>query len=243
MPLLRVRDLTLSAPGAAPLSGVSFDVGRGEIVGIAGLRGSGTSEVLSSLFGAFGPAARGEVTLASRRFEIASPARSIEQGVLFLANDRKKTVLPDLTLPENITLSSLESLARHGLLPLEKEASLARSLTASLRVATPSLESPARALSGGNQQKVALLRCLCAEPKVLLLDEPTRGVDIGAKADIHSSLRSLAAGGKAILLVTSELPELLGVCDRILVLRRGRVAATLEKLSFSRDRLRLALDG
>ncbi len=242
-PLLEVRRLALSAPGASPLHDVSFTVGRGEIVGLAGLRGSGTSETLAALFGAFGEAARGDVRLDGAPFTLASPAQSIAQGLVYLANERRKTVLYDLDITENITLSSLARLAEYGLLPLAHEVEIAAEMTGKLPVAAPSLRAPARALSGGNQQKVAVLRCLAAGPKALLFDEPTRGVDIGAKADIHRALQALAAEGKGIVVVTSELPELLSLCDRIVVLRRGHVAATLEKKDFSRDGLRLALDG
>lgn len=242
-PLLVVRGLTLSAPGQAPLRDVSFTALRGEILGIAGLRGSGASELLAALFGVHGARARADITLAGVPFEIASPARSIAQGLVYLASDRKKTVLPDLDITENITLTTLQTLAAYGLLPLTRESALARAMTSRLHVAAPSLRALARALSGGNQQKVALLRCLAPDPRVLLFDEPTRGVDIGAKSDIHRSLRALADEGKTILLATSELPELLTLCDRILVLRRGALAETLEKPSFSRDALRLSLDG
>ncbi|MFO0591736.1 MAG: sugar ABC transporter ATP-binding protein [Polyangiaceae bacterium] len=242
-PLLGVRGLTLAASGAAPLHDVTLSVGRGEIVGLAGLRGSGTSETLAALFGVHGSLARGEVRLGGAPFEIASPARSITQGLVCLANDRRKTVLPDLTIAENITLSSLAAEFGYGLLSPGRERAIATEQDARLHVVASSLESPARALSGGNQQKTALLRCLAVRPRALLLDEPTRGVDIGAKSEIHRTLRALADEGIAILVVTSELPELLSLCDRIVVLRRGRTAATLEKKDFSRDGLRLSLDG
>ena len=242
-PLLSVRGLTLAAAGAAPLHDVTLSVDRGEIVGLAGLRGSGTSETLAALFGVHGPSARGEVRLGGAPFEIASPARSIAQGLVCLANDRRKTVLPDLTIAENITLSSLAAEFGYGLITPGRDRAIATEQDARLHVVASSLDAPARALSGGNQQKTALLRCLAVRPRALLLDEPTRGVDIGAKSDIHRTLRALANEGIAILVVTSELPELLSLCDRIVVLRRGRSAATLEKKDFSRDGLRLSLDG
>ena len=242
-PALEVRGLQLAVPGVSPLHDVSFEVGRGEIVGLAGLRGSGASETLAALFGAFGARARGDVRLAGAPFALASPARSIDQGLVFLANERRKTVLPDLDITENITLSSLARLAEYGLLRLKGEALIAGKMTARLPVSAPSLRTAAGALSGGNQQKVALLRCLAAGPKVLLADEPTRGVDIGAKGDIHRALGELAAEGMGLVVVTSELPELLSLCDRIVVLWRGRVAASLKKKDFSREGLRLALDG
>lgn len=239
---LDVQGLRLDVRGVAPLHGVSFRVGCGEIVGLAGLRGAGASEVLAALFGAFGAAATGEVRLGGAPFVIEGPARSIAQGLVYLANDRKKTVLYDLDVVENVTLSSLAKVAPFGVVSLDREARVAAEMTGRLRVAAPSLHAPARALSGGNQQKVALLRCLAAGPGVLLLDEPTRGVDLGAKAEIHRALRAIAAGGTGIALVASELPELLDLCDRVVVLARGRVTTTLEKKDFSREGLRLALD-
>lgn len=263
-PVLRVRDLALEAPGAAALRGASFTVGYGEIVGLAGLRGAGASEALAALFGVFGAAARGdakhgvrdeaalggapfvgvrgEVTLEGRPFVIDSPARSIAQGLVYLASDRKKTVLYDLDITENVTLSSLGEHAPRGVVARAREARVAAEMTARLRVAAPSLRAPARALSGGNQQKVALLRCLAARPRVLLLDEPTRGVDVGAKAEIHRALRAIASEGTGVALVASELPELLDVCDRVVVLARGRVTAVLDRKDLTREALRLSLD-
>jgi ABC-type sugar transport system ATPase subunit len=242
VPVLAVRDLRLEAPGVAPLHGVSFAAAAGEIVGLAGLRGSGASEVLAALFGAFGSRAHGDVRIDGAPLAIETPARAIAAGLMFLANDRRKTVLYDLSVSENITLSRLAELARWGVLPLAEEARLAKEMIDRLRVVTPSLETAARALSGGNQQKVALLRCVAAGPRALLCDEPTRGVDVSAKADIHRSLRALAAAGKALVVVGSELLELLELCDRIVVMWRGRVTKTLEKKDFSREGLRLALD-
>lgn len=242
-PLLSVRGLALSATGAAPLHDVTLSIHRGEIVGLAGLRGSGTSEALAALFGVHGPEARGEVRLEGAPFVIESPSRSIAQGLVCLANDRKKTVLPDLDIVENITLSSLPQQFEYGVLSPKQEEEIAARMDSHLHVVAPSTRTLARALSGGNQQKVAVLRCLTANPKVLLFDEPTRGVDVGAKADIHRALRSLAAEGKAILIATTELSELLSLCDRVVVLRRGRSAATLEKKDFSREGLRHLLDG
>ena len=240
--LLTVRDLHLDHPGASPLRGVSFSLAAGEIVGLAGLRGSGTSETLASLFGVFGPAARAAVSLGGAPFVIDSPARSIAQGLVLLANDRKKTVFGDLSITENITLSSLARLAPRGVVDLAAESSVTADMTARLRVAAPGPTALARSLSGGNQQKVALLRCVAAGPRVLLLDEPTRGVDVGAKAEIHRTLRALAAEGRGLLVITSELGELIDLCDRVLVLARGRITETLARPDLTRERLRLALD-
>ena len=240
--LLTVRDLYLDHPGVSPLRGLSFSIAPGEIVGLAGLRGSGAGEALAALFGAFGRSARAAVTLAGEPFAIESPARSIAQGLVLLANDRKKTVFGDLTIAENVTLSSLARLAPRALLDLAAELRLTSEMTARLRVAAPGPTALARSLSGGNQQKVALLRCVAAGPRVLLLDEPTRGVDIGAKSEIHRTLRALAAEGKSLLVITSELGELTDLCDRVLVLARGRITGTLARPDLTRERLRLALD-
>ncbi len=248
--LLNVTELHLNVEGVSPLRGVSFSVRPGEILGLAGLRGAGTSETLAALFGVFGSAVRGEVRLQKKPFSIKSPEHSIQRGLAFLANDRKKTVLADLTVQENITLSgiagktprSAEWVGPMGYLRLAAEARFASRFLEELRVVPRSPALAANALSGGNQQKVALGRCLATDPLVLLLDEPTRGVDVSAKADIHAALRTYAAEGKGIVVAASELGELLGLCDRIAILSRGRVTSEVQRENFSYERVRLALD-
>jgi ABC-type sugar transport system ATPase subunit len=222
---------------------LSFRVRQGEILGVAGLRGSGNTELLHSLFGSLGPVHQGEVTLDGEPFLIDSPLRSIERGVVLLTSDRKATGLfPDLSVIENATLSSLDRVSPRGWVHKDEERRRVTALVPRLRLAAPSLDAPVGVLSGGGQQKVVLARCLLAAPRVLLLDEPTRGVDIVAKADIYALLRETAALGVSILLITSEMEELLALSDRILVMHRGRKTAELDRAEASPERvLRAAL--
>jgi len=198
----------------------TFDVRRGEIVGLAGLQGSGCSELLTECFD--------------------DPRASLAKGIVFLPNDRKeKGIVPELDVIENATLGSMNTLwIRH-----DQERAAVEKKTKELRLSAPSLETPVRALSGGNQQKVLLARCLLAKPKVLLLDEPTRGVDIGAKSDIHRLLRDLSNEGVGILMASSEMEELLALCHRIVVMHRGRVATILEREDATRENILRAAMG
>jgi ribose transport system ATP-binding protein len=191
-------------------------VRRGEIVGLFGLQGSGTSDLLRGRF---------------------DPRRSIAQGVVLLPGDRHASVFFDLSVLQNATLSSLARYCRGGWVIGAAERRAVEAQVARLRLATPSLDAPASQLSGGNQQKVALARCLLCEPRVLLLDEPTRGIDVGAKADVHALLRDLARRGVAIVLSSTELEELAELCDRVLVLAQGRVVADVSRADFSRERI------
>jgi ABC-type sugar transport system ATPase subunit len=217
------------------VDGVSLTVRRGEIVGIAGLRGSGCSELLHGIFGALGRRASGSVLVDGRPAPIEGPRASIARGLVLLASDRRRAgIVPDLGVAENATLSSLDRFSWHGVLRRRAEREAAARIARRFKLsARPGM--PAGALSGGGQQKVYLGRCLLAEPRVLLLDEPTRGVDVGAKADIHEALRELAADGIAVVLVTSELEELLALCHRIVVLHRGKVSAELDGRAATRE--------
>lgn len=207
------------------VDGISLSVRRGEVVGLAGLRGSGASELLHALFGSNGPLESGRVELGGARFEPQSPRHSITRGIVLLSNDRRTSVVASMSVLENATLSAERALA-------DAAAMLTR-----LRVATPELSSPVARLSGGNQQKVALARCLLARPKVLLLDEPTRGVDIGTKADLHELIFELARQGVSILFVASETEELLALADRVLVLFRGRIVDEISGRELTRERI------
>src|SRR6185436_21112044 len=181
------------------------------------------------LFGSLGPVHQGDVALDGEPFVIDGPARSIERGVVLLTSDRKATgLLSDLSVIENATLSSLDRFSPRGWIHKDEERRRVTALVPRLRLAAPSLDAPVGVLSGGGQQKVVLARCLLVSPRVLLLDEPTRGVDIVAKADIYALLRETAARGVSILLITSEMEELLALADRILVMHRGRKTAELD---------------
>jgi ribose transport system ATP-binding protein len=206
-----------------PLS-ASLSLRRGEILGIAGLLGSGRSELLRAIFG-LDPVKRGTLKVKAL-VGPASPARRLKQGVGLLSEDRKGEGLAEsLSLGDNITLSKLESLGRFGLVSPARRAQVARSYLEQLGIRARGPDQLARDLSGGNQQKVCVARLLYQGVDVLLLDEPTRGVDVGSRADLYRIIDELATRGNAVLLVSSYLPELLGVCDRIAVMVRGKLGA------------------
>ncbi len=227
------------------VDGVSFTVRRGEIMGLAGLQGSGTSELLHALFGALGRRTEGSVRLFGEPFAIRGPRESVQQGLALLTNDRKALGLaPEMEVVHSASLASLARFCgRLGWVQRAAERAAVEDLTSEFNLSAPSLDAPVRTLSGGNQQKVYLARCLLTEPRVLLLDEPTRGVDVGAKADIYRLMREWVERGISVLLITSEMEELLSLCDRILVLHRGRIAAEFARGEATKDGILAAAMG
>ncbi|HWE88943.1 MAG TPA: sugar ABC transporter ATP-binding protein [Pseudonocardiaceae bacterium] len=230
---LAVRGLaTTPKPGSGvrALRGLDFQVRSGEIVGLAGLMGAGRTEVLEAIYGACG-AVDGELTLGGRHYRPSRPRRAIRRGVALVAEDRKaKSLVLDNTVRFNTTLVALDRYVRPWRTVDRRAERLAvAAKIGELRVKTPSQTALVRNLSGGNQQKVVLAKCLLAGPSLLLLDEPTRGIDVGAKAEIHALMNSLAEQGTAIVVVSSELPELIGMCDRILVLCEGRLTGEFHR--------------
>ncbi len=230
---LRVEGFSLPDPSGKKgylVEEISLRLRAGEILGLAGLRGSGKSEFLNGLFGTYGRDVFGEVVLDNRRFEIISPRHSIEQGLVLQTNDRKRTgLVSGLSVAWNITLPSLENFSPRGWVKKKEESAAAQKQIQELGIKVSSPAQEVATLSGGNQQKVVLAKWLQTKPKVLLLDEPTLGVDVGAKHEIYHLMNALTRQGMAILLVTSELPELLAMSDRLLVLHRGRVQAELDR--------------
>ncbi|HEY0778835.1 MAG TPA: sugar ABC transporter ATP-binding protein, partial [Gemmatirosa sp.] len=232
--VLEVRGLTRRGAaaddgGSVPLDDVSLTVRRGEIVGMAGLVGAGRSEVARAIFGA-DRYDSGEIRLAGKAVRFRSPADAIAAGVGMVPEDRKGLALfLDKPVRWSVSMAKLPTLGSGGLIPLRRERALAEEYVTRLRVRTAGIEAPVRSLSGGNQQKTVLARWLATNPKLLILDEPTHGVDVGAKAEIYELVRALARDGLAILLISSELPEVLDLSDRIVVMRGGRVAATLDR--------------
>lgn len=228
-PLLSVRGV--SVPRA--LQDVSLEVGEREIVGLAGLVGSGRSELLSVLFG-LRRAAEGEVMLDGRPLAPRSPREAIAAGLGLVGADRRESgLVMSMSLEENISMVSTRALARWRRAGRRGERRAAAELTEAMGVVAPSLSTPAASLSGGNQQKVVLAKWMRMSPRVLLLDEPTRGVDVGSKLEIYRLLRQARDRGITMLLSSSEIPELLAVCDRIAVMARGRVRAVLQTASTS----------
>ncbi len=244
---LRLEGFTLAAGRQAarrPVDGVSLAVRAGEIVGLAGLQGSGASELLRGLFGAWGGGVQGRVWIDGREARISSPRQSITQGLALLTNDRKATglVLP-LSIIANVTLADLPRLARCGWRRPARERAAAEGVAAELAVRAASLDLPVGSLSGGNQQKIALAKWLLIQPRILLLDEPTRGIDVGAKHEIYERMNAWTREGAAILLITSELPELLALSDRIVVLHRGRITAEFPRAAADPARILSAAMG
>jgi ABC-type sugar transport system ATPase subunit len=238
-PSLEVERLSL--PGH--FEDVSFSLYPGEVVGLAGLIGAGRSALVQSLFGAPpSPLAprdlRGSIRVDGREIAVASPRDAIAHGIGLVPEDRKtEGLLLTLSLSENITLPQLTDLSRYGVVNRAQGARVSRAQIERLRIVTPSASVPARSLSGGNQQKVVLAKWLAKRCSILLLDEPTRGVDIGAKTEIYAFIRELAENGSAVLFISSSLPEILGLSDRILVMRRGRIVAEHSPDSTSEESL------
>ena len=224
-PLLSVRELTVD--GA--VHEVSLDVGRGEIVGLAGLLGSGRTELAQAIYGAIRHH-QGSVTLAGRPLSCRSPSDAVRAGICYVpANRQQDGIVFTLDVGANLSLGVLRQLRRNRLLDRRQERRLGEDLITRLRIVTRSLREDVETLSGGNQQKILLGRWLAAEPSVLILDEPTQGIDVGAKAEIHRLVAELAASGMGILLITSDLQELVAMSDRVIVMHRGRVVRELTR--------------
>lgn len=237
--ILEARDLGCRASG---IRGVNFSVRAGEILGFAGLVGAGRTELARILFG-LTPADTGKIRLHGNPVVIDRPARAVELGIGYVPEDRRRHgVILDMPIIPNATLAILPRISRLGMLHLGRERALARGFVERLAVKTASLDAPAAQLSGGNQQKLALARWLATEPAVLILDEPTQGIDVGAKAEIHALMRDLAERGLAILMISSELPEVLGMSDRIVIMHNGTITGILDRAAATQERiLRLAL--
>jgi len=226
--VLRVRDLSRvsHAPGRpCLLEDISFEVRRGEQLGIAGLLGSGRTELLESLFGAAARDTTGSVEIEGEKIRLTDPRRAIQSGLALITEDRKGNgLILSMSVEQNLTLAALKDVLHLCVLSREKERALAEEYVDRLSIDVADLENPIGTLSGGNQQKVLLAKWLATRPRVLLLDEPTRGVDVGAKHELYLYLSKLAAEGVAVVMASSEMPELLSICDRIMVLREGRIS-------------------
>ncbi|MBD3415032.1 MAG: ATP-binding cassette domain-containing protein [Candidatus Aminicenantes bacterium] len=230
--ILSVRDLSLNNKS------ISFDLYSGEILGIAGLQGSGKSLILHSLFGTFGKPDLGHMSLDHREHMVKSPAKSIQNGIALLTNDRKNNGLVfDMSVKENITLASLSKFLKWGWIQKKKEDFVVSRMFESFHIKAKSMEQTVSTLSGGNQQKVLLAKWLMTNPKVLFLDEPTIGIDVAAKHEIYKLMNQWRDQGLGQILITSELPELLALSDRILVLHRGRLSALYEQHEATQEKI------
>jgi L-arabinose transport system ATP-binding protein len=233
-PLLEVENLTgpvLAAPAG-------FTVHKGEILGFFGLVGAGRSELMRLIYGADKPTG-GDLRLETRPTRPKNPSRSIRQGIVLCPEDRKRDgIIPVRSVMENLNISGRRRFSplKFFIVPSRERANAAK-FVKQLGVKTPSLNQPIKLLSGGNQQKVILARWLCEDPKVVLLDEPTRGIDVGAKSEIYNIIYTLAERQVAVVVVSSELPEVMGICDRIVVMREGKIAGVVDRAAATQEKL------
>ena len=253
-PALWVDKLCVADPrtGAARLHDITFTVAPGEILGIGGLMGAGRTELLMHLAGAWGQRTSGRVALGAKQVPASTPAEMLALGLALVSEERRRYgLILEQSIGFNLSLSSLASLSRAGLIQPAREHARNDAFFRRLGVKAPSMSVPVGKLSGGNQQKVVLGKVLMTDPRVVLLDEPTRGIDVGAKAEIYQLICELTAAGKAVVLVSSELPELIGMSDRILMLHDGRIAgefprgtdqATLLEAALATDTAHVACD-
>jgi ABC-type sugar transport system ATPase subunit len=223
---------------------VSFQVHSGEIVGFAGLVGAGRTEIMQALYG-IDKIRAGTVTLDGKPVLVKSPKEAIAQGIVMVSEDRKdQGVLPNISVKGNISVSVLKKICNNGVINFGAEEKMAEAAVKKFDIRTPDTTRLLLQLSGGNQQKAILARYLQCEPRVLILDEPTKGIDVGAKSEFHRIIFECAKSGMAVLVVSSELPELIPLCDRILVIRDGAVSGELQKAEFSEEAiLKLAMPG
>jgi rhamnose transport system ATP-binding protein len=216
---------------------VTLDIRSGEILGLAGLVGSGRTELAKTMFG-LTPADSGELRMHGQPVRVMSPVQAIELGIGYLPEDRRRHgVVPEMSVAQNVSLASLKTVARAGIIDRGIERRQADRYVEQLQIKLPSVWSDVESLSGGNQQKVALARWLATQPRVLILDEPTQGVDVGAKSEIHALMQEMAERGIAILMISSELPEILGMSDRIAVMRSGTIAGVLSREEATQEKI------
>ncbi len=240
-PILEVDRLSLAWPGHARkwrLEDISFELHRGEILGVAGLMGAGRTELLECLFGASPQPPVGTIRLEGRSVRFRHPRQARRAGIALVTEDRKRLGLfPQFNVRENVSICTLNDAARGGWVSRRRERDAVAAIVRQLAIKTAGLESPIASLSGGNQQKCIIGRWLLTRPKILLLDDPTRGVDVGAKAELYRLMDQLRRDGMSMILTSSELPELLANCDRILVLSEGRLAGELTRAEATEQRI------
>ncbi|AMM17873.1 D-ribose transporter ATP-binding protein [Burkholderia sp. PAMC 28687] len=236
---LSVRGLTRDGV----FKNISFDVHAGEIVALAGLVGAGRSEVARAIFG-IDPVDAGEVKIAGKTLQLGRPQAAVRAGLALVPEDRRAQGLAlGLSIARNASLTVLGRLVKHGLISARSETNLASDWGKRLRLKASDLDAPVGTLSGGNQQKVVLGKWLATGPKVLIIDEPTRGIDVGAKAEVYKTLADLVREGMAVLMISSELPEVLGMADRILVMHEGRISADIPRADANEERVMSAALG
>ncbi len=240
--LFEIRDWRVEHPlhaGREVIKNVSFHVKRGEVLGIAGLMGAGRTELAMSIFGrAYGRNITGQALMENREVDLSSIQRAVKNGIAYVTEDRKSLgLILNEDIKNNVTLVNLPGVARHGVIDDRREAEVATDYRAKLRIRSSGILQKTLNLSGGNQQKVVLSKWLFAEPQVLILDEPTRGIDVGAKYEIYTIINELAASGKGVIVISSEMPELLGICDRLYVMNEGRFVDEMPAREASQERI------
>jgi inositol transport system ATP-binding protein len=242
--VMSVRGLTrMGTVNDISIHDIGFDLRRGEILGLAGLMGAGRTEVLEAIFGVT-PIDAGEITIKGKRVQIREPADAIRHGLGLLTEDRKLTgIMGVLSVSDNMTVASLDRYSPGGWLQKRRMNAAAQRQREALAIKTPTLTQLIKLLSGGNQQKVLVSRWLLTTPDILMIDEPTRGIDVGAKAEIHRLMSTLATEGKAILMVSSELPEILGMSDRVLVMHEGRLTGEFSRAEVTQEKIMTAATG
>lgn len=219
----------------AKFRNVSFHLNEGEIVGFAGLMGAGRTEVMRALFG-LDPIFSGTVKIKGKEVHIKKVSDSINNGMVMLSEDRRRFgIVPIRSVEENTTLSNLKAVFYNGRLHKNVEHRIVTDIFTKMRVKTPSLETPIESLSGGNQQKIVLAKWMLCDPEILILDEPTRGIDVGAKYEIYKLITNLVKERKTVLMVSSELPELIGMCDRIYIMNQGSIVGEIQRSEFSQE--------
>ncbi|SMG31978.1 multiple monosaccharide ABC transporter ATP-binding protein [Paracoccus sp. J56] len=240
--VMQVRDWTVADPardGRLLVKEASFELRRGEVLGIAGLMGAGRTELAMSIFGrSMGEFRSGSVALHGKPVDLSTVPAAIRAGLAYVTEDRKSLglVLED-TIRRNIPLANLPGISRQGVVDRQREGAVARDFRQRINIRSPSVEQRTVNLSGGNQQKVVLAKWLFAGPEILILDEPTRGIDVGAKYEIYTIIRDLAAAGKSIIVISSEMPELLGITDRILIMNEGRLVGEMPTAEATQERI------
>ena len=240
--LFEISDWRVEHPlhaGRKVIKGVSLHVSQGEIVGIAGLMGSGRTELAMSVFGrAYGRNVTGKALMQGREIDLSSIQRAVANGLAYVTEDRKSLgLILNEDIKNNVTLANLPAIAWCGVVDERKEAGIADEYRTKLNIRSSSILQKTLNLSGGNQQKVVLSKWLFADPKVLILDEPTRGIDVGAKYEIYTIINDLAASGKGVIVISSEMPELLGICDRLYVMNEGRLVDEMPASEASQEKI------
>ncbi|MCP4400133.1 MAG: sugar ABC transporter ATP-binding protein, partial [bacterium] len=231
----------LSQPGK--FSDISFEIRAGEIVGMSGLVGAGRSDVAQAVFG-ITPTEHGSIRIEGREVAISHPRQAMSLGLAYVPEDRQhQGLFMSMSITQNTSISTLPALAAKGWVSEQAERRVTREFVERLRILLRNIDQPIRELSGGNQQKVVLSRWLLTKPKVIILDEPTRGIDVGAKAEVHRLMGDLAAQGIGVFMISSELPEILAMSDRVLVMHEGRLTANLSKQEMSSERIMAAATG